>query len=105
MKVLVKAGCDLLKRDITGVAPLHYAARFNLEEVLKYLLSLGTEPNIRTTDGSTALHVLAKHGSILVIPHLLDASADLELLNNHRISPFEVAVSSKNLNTVKALID
>lgn len=51
-------------------------------EVTKKLIALGADPNIKNSEGNTALHYLALKGNIELIRYLLDNRANCTIMNN-----------------------
>lgn len=51
---IIESGTKVNKK-INGLTPLMYAARYNKVEIIKYLLQMGADPNIRDSQGFTAL--------------------------------------------------
>jgi len=67
------------RRD--GRGPAHWAARHGRDEVLRYLLSLGMNPNTRTTNGTTMLMFAAFGGHVACGEILLENGAAMDSRN------------------------
>ena len=70
------------RRD--GRGPLHWAARHGREETLRYLLGLpdlGSDPDLRTTNGTTMLMLACFGAHLTTADVLLDARASLTATN------------------------
>jgi ankyrin repeat protein len=60
------------QKDGKGYSPLHYAAGGGGEDIARYLLSMGANPNIQDNEGMTPLHIAAGRGSTEVVKLLLE---------------------------------
>lgn len=67
--------CDSVGRNL-----LFYAASFGTVEVADQLLKSGCDPNIKDSDGDTALHEAVLNGHTKVISLLLKKSKDIYLI-------------------------
>ncbi len=47
--------------DKNNVAPLHYAARYDHDDIVKLLIKHGANLNIKAEDGLTPLHYCARY--------------------------------------------
>ena len=71
-RVLIAKGCDLeLRATEQEVAPLHEAAREGQSEVLQLLIAAGADVEARAVDGSTALHLAAEEGRLVLVLSLI----------------------------------
>jgi uncharacterized protein len=61
-------------RDVPGAA-----RRTDVDDILRLLLSFGTDPNQRGINDYTPLHMAVAEGNALAVQFLLDAGADTEL--------------------------
>lgn len=59
-KVLIKKGLNPGQKTDKNWTPLHVAARYGHWQLVQYFLSVGVDPDIRNSDGKTALG-LARH--------------------------------------------
>jgi uncharacterized protein len=61
-------------REVMGAKP-----RRDVDDIIRLLLSFGTDPNQRGINDYTALHMAVAEGNPLAVQRLLDAGADPEL--------------------------
>jgi len=62
--------------DDNNVTALRFAAQFNHEEIVQYLLSIGSSTKIKADDGIDALLSAVEKRNIEVVEILLNAGAD-----------------------------
>ena len=79
-KILIDAGAAL-----TGMA-LAEAASIDDVELVKVLLRAGLHPDEREPNGSTALMVASRRGNVETVRALIDAGANVNLLDNQGVS-------------------
>ena len=80
-----------LQNELTGEAPLHYAARKQNEEMLKSLLDRNADVRAQTTDGDTPLHFIRSADERSLALLLLEKGADIYVKNNAEESPHDLA--------------
>lgn len=96
---------ELLYQSGSGWAhPLEKAVRQGSQETFEILLAAGSDPNGRSSDGQTALHVAARKGFGQAIAQLLDAGADPNLLSEGGGAAIELAASYGNHEELEMLI-
>lgn len=106
-----RCGANLDTRDSEGRNALHLAARHREESILgestltvnhqsmrrativQALLRSGAEPNARTPEGDTALHLAAEAGDSYVTETLLMHGASVDVRNKKGRTPLHAAVS------------
>ena len=91
-------------KDFTGKTPLHYAAvstSDNQVEIVRLLIENGARVDERNLDGRTALHYACEYGKARCLPILLKNKASINIKDNARKSPLDVASSDK----IKKLIE
>ena len=55
---------DVNEKDFHGATPLHYACKNDCSEIVDLLLDFHADVNIKSNDGSTAIHIAAKLGTL-----------------------------------------
>nr|OQO27197.1 hypothetical protein B0A51_05081 [Rachicladosporium sp. CCFEE 5018] len=73
-------------------------------EAVELLLSKGANPTVTHADGWTALHSAAKYGDIEIIERLVKAGAELDTKTANGHTPVEIALDSKKLKAMEALV-
>ena len=71
---------DLSAIDRSQNTPLHYAARYNREQMIRFLLRRNTNPNSQNLDSNTPFMVAASFGNVLAVKEFLkntDCKIDL----------------------------
>ncbi|XP_069672145.1 ankyrin-3-like isoform X2 [Periplaneta americana] len=68
-------------------APLHLAAEFCSEAVVRMLLLAGADPNQLDENGCTPLHSAASQGDLICVQLLLDAGANVQLTDKEGKTP------------------
>ncbi len=110
VKLLVNKGkADVNKKDAWGLSPLHYAARRESYNIVKFLVDSGADVNAQDEYGFTPLHeaVLSDNGHIVF--YLVDKAeadktlglkADFEEFSKGD-TPYDVAVKTSKSSTMK----
>lgn len=85
---------------------LHFAARFDLSELLRYLLEQGLDVNSMDVfdNANTALHIAASRGHLGSVNALLDHNANLNLYNADHDTPLFLAACGEHYEVAKAMI-
>ncbi|GAB1598571.1 hypothetical protein Ahia01_000134300 [Argonauta hians] len=71
-------------------APIHYSAGLHTS-ITRLLLHHGADPNIKTIDGLTPLHIAAAWGHQSIIKELLANGANAEIRDNDGNTPMDLA--------------
>ncbi len=92
IKVLVRAGADLTRRDLDGNTPLMNAVRNENPEVVRLMIQHGANIHAQNKNGNTALHMAADGGcSPEIFKTLLEAGAKLTRNNKKGRTPVQLA--------------
>ena len=83
--------------------PLQVGMLSQAREAARVLLALGANPNLKMSEGFTALHEAAANGDVPSIEILLAAGADQKLLSPDGKSPLDLARERKQEAAIKAL--
>ena len=91
---------DLLARD--GLAPLHWALTL---EIMALLLNLGSQVDVRSSEGATPLMLAVQSANIDTVSFLLDHGADVDALGQHGGTSLHCAAELGHLEVIKVLLD
>ena len=87
-----------------GLTPLHYAAKRESLEVVKYLLHKGASPTARShQDGRTPLHFAAAYSTREILLELLATGADYYAVDQLGCLALDLALQNKNRHTMDTL--
>ena len=84
IEMILNAGADTNEKDHWDNAPLHnvvLCGPTDLAQIVGLLLKFGAQVNISNNHAETPLHLAVWHRRIEVVPMLLDAGADLRLVD------------------------
>lgn len=93
---LAKAGAPLNSTARNGLkaAPIHSATAARHVKIVKMLLDMGADPNVREQAGYTALHAAAQNGDVEMIHILLLGGADLRLKSDDGKTAMDLAMDA-----------
>jgi len=103
-------GMTMLHRVMMGTGPPDYNWTNIHDDVVKFLLARGADPNLTCAiseeqSGVTALHVVVRQGKALHLLELLVAhGARVDAQNSQGRTPLMVAVTLKNHEAIRALL-
>ena len=106
---LVNFGKDINEKlSIFSIAPIHKiieSREKTKHEVLKKMLLIGSDPNIKDSNGWTALHYACQLGDFESVKILVDKKADITSFSNNRRTPLHLAAKMNRNDIVNYLID
>ena len=70
---------------------LHYACQVKNDKIIKYLLELNCDPNIKNNNMQTPLHVAAKKGYVEICKLLIENGALLNIYDSYKKTPIHYA--------------
>ncbi|XP_014772755.1 ankyrin repeat, SAM and basic leucine zipper domain-containing protein 1 [Octopus bimaculoides] len=83
-------------------APIHYSAGLH-ESITRLLLDHGADPNIKTIDGLTPLHIAASWGQLDIVKLLLEKGANVANRDDDGNTPMDLAKDYKHSDCMKIL--
>ena len=107
LRALIAKGINVNQATL-GITPLIAACRDSWHgrpDAVMTLIANGSDVRCRDLDGNTPLHHAARSSDPGVAAMLIDASADLDALNNKGQSPIGVAMAAGNFRMAKFLLD
>jgi len=106
MRVLAEHGIDIYNTDRDGNNVLHMCAgipeRF---EILEMLVKSRYDLNLHNAKGDTAAHHAALKGNLKHLRALVDWGADVNLFNNHALTPLYLAVLNNWTDCIDFLLE
>ena len=111
IKELVDFGEDINeKRSIFSQAPIHKIIENddkegNKYQVLKELLDMGADPNIKDSNGWSALHYACDLGDLQSVKILVETKAIIDTYSNNQRIPLHLASYNNYPNIVKYLLE
>ncbi|RLA71506.1 MAG: hypothetical protein DRG30_08490, partial [Epsilonproteobacteria bacterium] len=97
-------GGDLHMKNENDDSLLHIAAGEYGNEIVKYLLSVGLNPNNKNKDGRTPLHLATQHHRALNVHSLLQKDANLLIKDKEGKTSVDLAVADIGNNKKNLLI-
>ncbi|XP_040600814.1 POTE ankyrin domain family member A-like isoform X2 [Mesocricetus auratus] len=102
---LVESSCEISPKDIKNATPLIKAAQCRQTECLGILLKHGADPNITDCHDNTALHYAVYNGDIETAAKLLEYKANMEAINENKITPLLLALKQNKEKMAEFLIN
>eukprot|EP00002_Diphylleia_rotans_P038586 TRINITY_DN8800_c0_g1_i1.p1 TRINITY_DN8800_c0_g1~~TRINITY_DN8800_c0_g1_i1.p1 ORF type:complete len:454 (-),score=105.35 TRINITY_DN8800_c0_g1_i1:35-1396(-) len=84
--------------------PLVTAIKCGRYQSAKLLLDCGADPNCKSDDGNTALHVACQSESHMIVEQLINFGASVSSVNNQGATPLHVACYWNRESTVQKLL-
>ena len=104
VQLLLHYGANPDGHNGSGTPFLHLAADANCHHILKLLIKYKCNVDIRREDCSSALHRAAWHGHVACLSTLLDAGADVSVLDAVGRTPLLVAAQRNQTTITKILL-
>jgi len=102
VKALIDNGINAVnEQDINGYSAIHAAASYGHEELIKYLISIGANVNLRDNDGDTPI-LICEEPEIFLL--LKSYGADPTAVNNMGEGIFEKMVEDENDMMIRFLV-
>ena len=106
MRVLAEHGIDIYNTDKRGNNALHISAKFDdRTNICKMLVNSHYNLDAQNNDGDTATHIAAQKGHLDQLTALVEAGADLNLVNYHQLSPLYLAILNDKQDCIEYLLD
>ncbi|KAL6055298.1 Transient receptor putative cation channel subfamily A member 1 [Balamuthia mandrillaris] len=112
--LLGQPGCDVKRLSVDGSTPLHYLVRHNPPEHMKHqyfacirrLVDMGCNPNLKNSNGDTALHYAASRGRENVLVFMVKElkTPCLNALNNYGETPLHLAARMGDVGMATTLL-
>jgi ankyrin repeat protein len=94
-KLLIDKGANIAARDPNGCTPLHKAAEWGNDNLVRLLVEHGADVNSTDDGGNSPLHLAANHGRLDTVKLLLSLGAILSPLNKAGRTPCDEAQAGK----------
>ncbi|XP_029654379.2 rabankyrin-5, partial [Octopus sinensis] len=89
-----------------GQTPLHLSCAWGLELVVQCLMEHGADVNIQDAEGNCPLHIAIQNQHAVIISLLLaHPNLNLSLKNKQGLSPFAVAMTTKDNKAAQAILN
>lgn len=95
---------DLNSTDENGNTMLYYACKYNSEEIIKFLIQFGANPNFCNKYNYTPMMEAARLSSSSIIKLLIDAGGDITIINNYGYNAIHMAIIENNVTSLKTMI-
>lgn len=100
INILVAAGANVEARDLSGSAPIHYAAKNPNGEILLALIAAGADLEAEQEDGARALHLAAVNNAPFILVEMLNAGADVYAEDDDGKTAFDYAKRGQTDNSI-----
>jgi len=103
---------DINKHHLYDSTPLYYATEHKNLDTVEFLLKLGADPNIKSTDKHLApLHLASWYGNLDIVKLLIEKGANVNIRNTYGITPLRYVIShydmeiNSKIDIVETLIE
>ncbi len=104
-RLLLARGAVLDAKDGRGWTPLHIAARWGNQRMVRWLIASGVGVDVPDSSGRTPLMLAAEWGNVQTLRQLLDHGARIELVTRDGHSALHLAVIRNQPDIVHELLD
>ncbi|RDD41717.1 Transient receptor potential cation channel subfamily A member 1 [Trichoplax sp. H2] len=111
INILLKHGASIVKKNLTGRLPSHFAAEHKDTAILEYLLQhakikgLNDYVVMSNSDRGTALHIAADVGSVVAAEICFKYGAEIEAQTYELLTPLHIAAKNGNYEFAEYLIN
>ena len=110
VQVLYEHNADINSQDIDGRTSLYWVLSYcssaeKFVDMVRLLLELGADPNIRTNDHTTPLHKASSRGLLEAARLLLSHGAKVDVKNKKGRTPFQMAAYEEHDEMMELLVD
>ena len=106
LQQLIEAlGINIYESDSNGNTLLHRSILKDDTEIVKALIRLDIDKNIRNNVGRSPLHYAVEQGNIEIVKLLLDGGAEKEATDQEGNSLLHIAIQKGNMAIVKYLVE
>ena len=105
VKLLIKNGTNINKKDNSGSTPLIYACKSIDVEIVKLLVKNGANINEKDDNGNTPLIFSSYNGNLEIVKLLIKNGANINQLDTYGWTPLIFSSYNGNLEIVKLLIE
>ncbi len=90
-----------------GFTPLGIASHFNREDIVRYLLYKGADPNIQSQNGYNVypIHTAAGSNYLGIAKLLVEGGAEVNVFQSSRITPLHLAAQNGNIDMIILLLE
>ena len=87
-----------------GYTPMHFAAKIDDTDLMQKLFEQGASPKLQGKDGWAPLHIACFNKSPYAIKWLVEKKADLNAMNEHRVTPILSLINHGKMDSLRYLI-
>ncbi|XP_026674113.1 uncharacterized protein LOC113465041 [Ceratina calcarata] len=105
LKSCLRKGADIYARNTSLWTALHFAAKGPNLEIVKFLLRLDLNINVKNVDGQNPLHIAAANGRTNIVKYFVDERGfDVNDTDSYEKTPLHLAAQGNHKDTVKVLL-
>ncbi|RDD41720.1 Transient receptor potential cation channel subfamily A member 1 [Trichoplax sp. H2] len=110
INILLKYGASIIKKNVNGRLPSHFAAEHKDTAILEDLLQCAKVKGLKdyvaisNNEGGTALHIAADVGSVVAAEACLKYGAEIEAQTYELLTPLHVAAKNGNCEFAEYLM-